>query len=394
MWQQHCERLCATLQVPFESTTINVREELNGREGGIEAAARSLRYQSFEKQLQAGEILLLAHHADDQFETLLLRLMRGSGLQGLASIPRRRKLGRGELLRPMLTVSREEIEEYARKVELNWVEDESNADTRFDRNYCRHSVLPLLANRWPEYRASLSKSMQLLQEASTLNDELAQIDLFGAATPETGVLECGSMQALSTPRLRNLMRFWLQGFGLSDTSWNVLSVLAAGIQQSQGSESKTLIETKEYCIGLFANRLHLYPPLKTPIEPQGDWCFEEGDFNLAGNGVLQLLNGSNSHSESIDRGKIKQLTVKYRQGGEKITLPGRPRKSLKKLFQEYGIPTWRRSCVPLLYNSDELICVPGIGVSHAYASNLANAEAQSICWTPANFNWLNKDESN
>ncbi|MFK7863945.1 MAG: tRNA lysidine(34) synthetase TilS [Pseudohongiellaceae bacterium] len=395
-WQSYCESLCAKLGVSFESATVNVSNELGAGGEGLEDAARRLRYQAFEENLREGELLLLAHHADDQYETLLLRLMRGSGVRGLASIPQRRVLGRGELFRPLLTLPRQDLADYARKAGLSWLEDESNQDTRFDRNYCRHDLLPVFEKRWPNYRNALQKSMLLLAEADTLADELAQLDFNESKTDVEEELELSVLQALSTHRLRNLLRFWLMTFGIRNAGWNTLTTLSDGLQSAKSNkgEARVLLETKTYSLAVFASRLHLLPTLKPALDDGRLWNFNEGSCDLPGNGSLQLCAAGTDQNFAIDREKLDQLEVRYRRGGEKLKLPGRPTKSLKKLFQESSIAPWLRNRVPLLFSGDDLVFVPMIGVADAFAASPSTAIAQDIIWSPPNFNWPNIDKSN
>ena len=168
-WQVHCEQQCHALGVPLISRTEPVRA--SGQ--GIEAAARAVRYGIFERQLQAGAVLFLGHHLDDQVETFFLRLMRGAGLQGLAAMPARRPLGRGVLVRPLLRVPRTRLEDCAREHHLRWVEDPSNTDTALDRNFLRRQLLPALASRWPAYRQTVARAGDHLAAAAALLQELS-----------------------------------------------------------------------------------------------------------------------------------------------------------------------------------------------------------------------------
>ena len=204
-WVEHCRRVCADLEIEF---VVRSGEVINTGDG-IEAAARTARYAVFEKYVGTNELLLQAHHCDDQIETLMLRLLRGSGMAGLAAIPAQRALGRSELLRPLLHYARADVLAYANKHTLQWIDDDSNCDDRYDRNYLRLNVLPVIEQRWPAYRATLSRVVTQADEAAQLLDELARIDAESAinADGELSLLAC---EHLSEQRRSNLLRFWLQ----------------------------------------------------------------------------------------------------------------------------------------------------------------------------------------
>ena len=172
-WSRHCEALCRSLEVELVIRRVVVAAGATGPE----AAAREARYAVFEELVGPGDLLLLAHHLDDQVETLFLRLMRGAGTRGLAGMPRQRRLGKGELCRPLLAFTRESLEDFATERGLAWVEDESNCDLSPDRNYLRHRVLPRLEERWPAYRASVAASIDAVADAETALAALDQASL-------------------------------------------------------------------------------------------------------------------------------------------------------------------------------------------------------------------------
>lgn len=392
-WQRHCEAQCQSLQVPLQTIRIDVRSQLGAAGEGLENEARKLRYNAFSEHLGNKELLLLAHHADDQYETLVLRLMRGAGVSGLASIPSQRSLGRGELLRPFLNIAREELAAYAKDNQLQWVEDESNRDVQYDRNYCRHEILPLLENRWPGYRSSLSKSMQLLQESDELNQALAKIDISDVITDQKEALKLAGLRKLSESRLRNVLRFWLLELGFRDVGWNALNAVADGIK-SPSSGHKKLLTTKEFSVLTHDENLHVLPASIEFLGEPVNWQLSAGNCDLRNNGYLEIVPVPSGQGLGIDRAKLQQVLVKYRQGGEELQLPGRPNKSLKKLFQEYKLAPWLRARVPLLYVGDTLAFVPGIGVAQAFAAEPGADKCDSVIWCQPNFNWPDRVNSN
>ncbi|MEM7294186.1 MAG: tRNA lysidine(34) synthetase TilS, partial [Pseudomonadota bacterium] len=172
-WQAHAQMVCDQLQVPLTVITVPAPEN---RGKGLEDAARAARYQAFESVLEEGDVLMLAHHQDDQAETMLLRLLRGAGARGLAGMPQQRVIGRAELLRPLLDRGRADLEAYAQANQLKYITDDSNDDTRLDRNYLRSEVMPMLASRWPGFARNWKHSADVLAATSEALDELAEID--------------------------------------------------------------------------------------------------------------------------------------------------------------------------------------------------------------------------
>jgi len=229
-WAQHCEAICQRWNVPFSTVELDLLRKLSATAdkpiAGIEKAARDGRYAVFAAQLAPGEALLLAHHRDDQMETMLLRLLRGAGPKGLAGMPRTRAIGEGFLWRPLLEVDRTELLAYATTQKLRWIDDESNADQQFDRNYLRHAVLPLLETRWPGYRESWRKSATLQAEAAELLEALAESDLQRLRVEAANELPLAGVAELSPARRRNLLRHWLLSLNMPEPSWNTLQQLS------------------------------------------------------------------------------------------------------------------------------------------------------------------------
>lgn len=358
-WLRHCERLCARLDIDCLGSRVNVAQD-----SGVENAAREARYSAFAAALEEGEVLLLAHHRDDQMETLLLRLMRGAGSRGLSGMPRDRALGRGRLLRPLLDIDWGELRRYAEALDLDWVEDASNRDESLDRNYCRHSLLPLIEARWPSYRESWSKSAALAGESEALLRELASMDLAAIATESPAVIDREKLLALTEPRRRNVMRHWLGSLGAAELGWNQLQRLSNEVLPS---ESGCLIANglqlhcfRQGVYGLCARALERRPE---PVEL--DATALAAGVTLQNNGGLQF---ELAQGEGLARDRLGALSVRYRQGGESCKLRGRPGKTLKKILQQAHTPPWLRDRLPLLFSGETLACIPGIGVSEEFAA--------------------------
>ena len=374
-WEQHCQRQCAMLDVEFISTRV----EISGSTG-IENAARKARYREYEAELLPDEELLLAHHRDDQMETLLLRLVRGSGSRGLSGIPRSRVLGATRLLRPLLDIDREEVQSYAESERLIWVEDLSNKDEGFDRNYCRHTLLPLIEARWPEYRQSWSKSVVLASESEALLQELAAIDLGQIAAESKSIVSRGKLLALAEPRRRNVLRHWLASLGAKELGWNKLQQL--GNEVLQGASGQFIAE--DFQIFCFREKVYLLDSaeLERDLDTIDLGAMPglpvAGEVTLPGNGRLRIRT---KQGEGICADKLSKLSICYRRGGETCRLAGRPNKTLKKILQESEVPPWLRSRIPLFYDGEDLSYIPGVGVSE----ELAAKGAQPGCiieWEP------------
>lgn len=205
-WAVHCASVCADLSIPFVGLTVDVVTD-NGE--SVEAEARKQRYQAMHAVLKPEEMLLTAHTQSDQAETLLLQLLRGAGVKGLSAMPVQKSLGDSTMVRPLLHMTRDDLQVYAKQHALQWVEDESNQDARFNRNFLRQAIVPHLQKRFPQFQKTLSRSARHCSEAATLLDELAVIDLEAAKTDQPLVLNVDALLALSPLRCKNVLRFWM-----------------------------------------------------------------------------------------------------------------------------------------------------------------------------------------
>jgi tRNA(Ile)-lysidine synthase len=250
-WESFCRRLCRARGIPFQSVKVGVR-----RGDSLEAAARAARYAAFARQ--DCEYVVLAHHRDDQVETLLLQLLRGAGVKGLSAMPLLRIQDQDRdlmrIIRPLLDVTREEILEYARDRGLEWVEDESNQDMYFLRNFVRHEVLPVIARRFPAYRATLARAARHLAEAARVLDELASADAAGELAD--GTLSIAALRRLPPARGRNLLRYFLASRGVTMPGTERLDeALRQALTAKQ--DARVLVELGDFTIRRHAGRLHL-----------------------------------------------------------------------------------------------------------------------------------------
>jgi tRNA(Ile)-lysidine synthase len=358
-WAQHCQLVCAQLGIELIVEKVHV-----ARDGGngVEAAARAARYATFEKHLQKNELLLQAHHADDQIETLLLRLLRGSGISGLTAIPATRALGNGQLLRPLLDVARAEILEYAQRQQLNWVEDDSNSNVHFDRNFLRLRVLPQLHERWPAYRNTLARVVEQAREAEHLLDVLAAQD-FAVARGKDNVLGVSACLALDSRRRRNVLRYWLLHLQLPPPSREQLlqveTMLMARI------DAKPCVQWPGVEVHRFRDNLYAMPALPPlPVAIDRAWILAE-NFAIAGLGSLRA-------QPALGRGlrADRDYRIRNRHGGERCKPVGRAHsQTLKKLLQEQAIPPWLRDRLPLIYCGDELAAIANLWICEGFAAD-------------------------
>lgn len=345
-WQVHCEWVCKMLQVPLILHRVTLQN--SGR--GDEADAREARYRIFEQQLGDGEILFLGHHLDDQVETFFLRLLRGAGVQGLAAIPARRALGRGELLRPLMAFTREQVEQYTREQGLSCIEDPSNSDTAMDRNFLRAEVLPLLASRWPGYRRTVARAVGHMSATAEVLAELLPVpQTVYSAMGDPGVLQ----QSLAGKSGSQQLRSWLQAAGLPAPDRAALEEFRRQLRES-GVDSAPRLQCSAYCLQRYRDAVYLLPDeLASTLT---GFQLRPGDiFQVPGVGRL-ALEPTREAGLILEPGEL--LHLGWREGGERCSPVGRGgSNSLKKLLQERDVPPWWRARIPLLYLEEELLCV-------------------------------------
>ena len=381
-WSAFCRRLCRARGIPFASIKVKV-----SRGAGLEAAARAARYSVFASQ--SCDYVVLAHHQDDQVETLLLQLLRGAGVRGLAGMPLERKSKVGSrkskdsspaILRPLLDVTRREILEYANARGLKWVEDESNRDTRFRRNFLRHEILPAIARHFPSYGTTIARSAGHLAEASRLLDEVAMSD--GAAGFKDGTLGVEALRRLPAARARNLLRFFLADRGIEPPG---AARLEEALRQALAAkqDARVSVDIGGAFLMRFAGRLHVVPDADPLVRRYARrW---RGETRLAlpeAGGVLTL---ARTRGDGISAARLRggKVIIRPRSGGERFRPDSlRPRRSLKNLLQEARVAPWLRERLPLIFHEEMLVWVPGIGVDSAFQAEKGEP-ALLPRWSPA-----------
>jgi len=363
-WRTHCETLAASHGFPFVCETV----EVVGAGRGLEMAAREARYAAFERHVERGDMLLLAHHRDDQAETLLLRLLRGTGLRGLGAMAAVRPLGSGLAARPLLEHSRAELRTYAQSEDLQWVEDESNQQVDFDRNYLRHEVLPLLEKRWPDFARRWAQTARLARDNERLLREYAAGDLITANQRRERLGQSVALDylaELSELRRKAFLRHWIQTCGFSAPQQVHLEEIDQFFEAAEDAQPRLAFGECE--LRRYDGRLYLLPRLTAIAQQHVPW-----------NPVQPLILSDNSRLSAI-KGSAglradRQYRLCLREGGERC----RPHKrahsqTLKKLLQEYHLEPWLRDRIPLIYAGDQLAAVGDLWICHDFYTDEAPA---------------------
>lgn len=366
-WADFCAAFCRARAVPL---TVEEVEVSHDAKEGLEAAARKARYQAF---LGSGAaVLALAHHQRDQAETLLFHLCRGTGVAGAAAMPEARRMGNLTLLRPLLSSSAADLAAYARARSLSWVEDESNAEERHTRNFLRRRILPELAARFPAIETTLARAAGHFADAQTLLQERAAEDDAALAG------RLSSLRSLSLPRQANWLRYRLHRHGWrapeTATLNEALRQLAHAIDQANPRFEFGLAEGR---LRLWQGRLRMTPH---PAPPQTTECFWNTRAPCSWSG--RRLRLEPCRGAGLDAALLsgKALILRPRQGGERLqTRPDGPRRTLKNLLREAGIPPWERPRLPLVYHGPTLVACPGVAIAADWQCP-PDQDGWQLCW--------------
>ena len=368
-WVKHCQRVCDGLSIPLIVERVAFAQRSN-----IEEQARKARYAAFIALMGSEDGLALAHHADDQAETLLLQILRGAGVDGLAAMPASKPLGQGVLVRPFLHHSRASLETWACSHQLSWIEDESNQEHVFSRNYLRHQVMPLLRQRWPAAVANMARTAAHCQQAKINLQALAELDCTALMSPTLSISSLD--QQLDYPRFVNLLRVWLTNNQVRLPSTTTLNrIINEVIFANQ--DAMPCVEWDDTSIRRYRDTLYLFKNNLEPWIPRLERGIQGAHQRLMWSQFPTPLQW-NAHCLSatpMDKGLYvppgSKIEVRFRQGGELIFLRGQT-KALKKLWQQWHVPPWQRDLVPLIYIDDELAAVVGFAISDRfYRTDLA-----------------------
>jgi len=373
-WDEHCRSVCLAWSVDYASHRVDARP-VRGR--SPEEWARTLRYRLLETQLGPGELLLTAHHQDDQVETLVLQLCRGAGPAGLAGMQAWRPFGAGGHGRPLLAWSRSRLESYAVGHQLHWLEDPSNADGRLDRNFVRMELLPVLRARWPGAGATISRAAELQSEANMVLGEIAAQDLAGCRGDVPHRLRLAGLAALSWPRQANVLRHWLASLSLPAPARSHISEMRQQLLESRPDASPRVAWPGAE-VRRFANELWAGAPL-APRDSRRhvSWCLRE-PCNLAhGRLSARPVAGRGLRRSGLDGDSVE---VRFRCGGEAmLPVADRHHRRLKKLLHQARVPPWMRNRLPLLYHGDQLVAAADLWTDASMAAS-ASEPGWEITW--------------
>ena len=353
-WVQHCESVCAQWQVPLVVERVHLEDDGLG----IEAQARRARYQAFAQTLLPGEVLMTAQHLDDQCETFLLALKRGSGPAGLSAMGENSPFAGTRLIRPLLAQTREALEAWARQHELCWIEDESNQDDTYDRNFLRLRVNPLLQQRWPHFAQAVARSAALCAEQESLLDELLASDLADCITAH-GTLLVAPLMMMSGVRRAALLRRWLAGVNAPMPSRNGLERIWQEVALAR-EDASPCFRLGECEVRRYQSQLWWVKSVDGQSETVIPWLEWKTPLALpAGLGSVQLISAGELRMPQAD----EAVSIRFKAPGVLHIVGRNGGRKLKKIWQEQGIPPWRRDTTPLLFYGETLIAAAGVFVT-------------------------------
>lgn len=369
-WAIHCLTTCTALDVSIKVIDVQI-EKTKGE--GLEAAARRGRYEGFAQSLQSNEVLVLAQHRDDQNETVLLKLMRGAGPEGLAAMQILRKFKQGYLWRPLLRLPRSELQTYAIAHSLKWIDDPSNSDTKLDRNFLRVEIFPRLRERWPTLDKSIGHTIAWQRAASDFIEIEAEKSLGRIRNTEANTLDWQGWLALSGALRDPVLRLWLRTLQLpAPTHFHVEELER---QLMAANDRMPCVRWPGVELRRYRDQLYAMKPL-LPVPK--NWCHQwDGSLLIlpAACGQLNIevyKNGNNFRGyqncilPSIKKLHSTNFHVRFRQGGEYLKPVGSIHaRELRVLFQETGIVPWQRERIPLVYKGDTLLAVGDLWLSEA-----------------------------
>lgn len=397
-WVIHCQSICRALNIHLDTVYVDAR---NRKGQSPEEAARSVRYKALQNNLLDGDCLLTAQHLNDQAETLLLQLFRTASSAGLSAMPVQKRLGKNIHLRPLLSFSRQEVEQFAEDNALNWIEDPTNLDVSYDRNFIRKEIVPLLQSRWPEITRQLATVASLQSNNLQVLEDMAAVDLANLVKPPSyksicsfysvvSVLSISRLKQLSLARRLNVLRYWiLQTVNNQSTAIrvsptrNLLEEMNRSLINS-AQDANPVITFSSFEIRKFHSDLYLLKsaspssaslnayPCATTDKQHSDFATEMTWKPLSPVFIPALmvqLKSIDSTGQGLNKNLLNEsLTICFRKGGENFHPVGRLHSQrLKKLFQEANVPPWDRDSIPLVYFKDELIAVVGLWIGKQYA---------------------------
>ncbi len=378
-WQQHCEHYCNRLGIPLTSVAST---KISSTGKGIEQAARKARQDIFKNLCSPNHILLLAHHANDQTETHIYRLLRGSGIHGLSGIKSNNTINGYEIVRPLLSIDKSSLTEYARLNKLSWIEDNSNSDLQYDRNFLRKNIVPVLKSRWPNLHKNIAKNISLLEQQLQLLDELAEQDS-GSLLSDSGYLQLDKLKNFSQYRIQNFLSWWFRNaidYSLSNSRINAIYNEFINFRVDANSKQSC----SDHLLMQSSNRVYLVA--------KEFLCLKLSDINL--NSLLpedfqQRMEVELSpyttliflfEDEKAFLGLKKlQLKVGFGVGNGKFKFAHKAQSSeIRKIFQQHNVPAWLKPYWPVLRDSDAVAQLSGFGTEEKYKKQLEGVNSHCI----------------
>lgn len=384
-WARHCQQVCQDLGIACSVACVTINR--NSTES-LENAARQARYDVFRKHMSPGSVLLTAHHLDDQLETVLLALKRGAGPRGLAGMLPKTEFAAGYLVRPLLFLSRQTIQQWATQCHLHWIEDESNLDQRFDRNFLRQNLIPQLKERWPEIATTAARSASLCAEEEQLLAEYIDTD-YVALVDERQSLPVTPLLAMSVARRHQLLRYWLRKRTGTVPSLHQLDLIWQEVALA-AKDANPCLHWSQGDIRRYQDRLYhvVLPDLSSATS-----LAEPAVLSYPGQKIMTpagtlIVESPASHLRTFTLWlpSHAEIVVQYQlPGSVRIHPAGRAySRELKKIWQEYGIPPWLRTVWPCLCWNNQIVAIPGVLVTQACAQAREKTEAREYVWQP---NW-------
>ncbi|HBN5339932.1 tRNA lysidine(34) synthetase TilS [Enterobacter cloacae] len=353
-WVAHCEAVCSAWAIPLEIKRVVLRDEGLG----IEAHARKARYAAFTAALQPGEALVTAQHLDDQCETFLLALKRGSGPAGLSAMPERSDFAGTQLLRPLLGESRASLEAWAQQYQLSWIEDESNQDDGYDRNFLRLRVLPLLTARWPHFADATARSALLCAEQESLLDELLSEEL-AELISVNGALAIAPLEAMSPVRRAALLRRWLASHRATMPSRAMLGRIWDEVAQAR-EDATPCVHLNGFDVRRYKGQLWWVKSTPSLADVVLGWPSPVKPLLLPWDmGSLSLETPGHVRLPKAD----EPVTVRFKATGMLHIVGRNGGRKLKKIWQECNVPPWLRDTTPLLFYGETLIAAAGVFIT-------------------------------
>jgi tRNA(Ile)-lysidine synthase len=351
-WALHCQQCCHHLQIPLQIEQVQV---VGDKALGIEAAARQARYHRWCQRLQPGDQLLTAHHQDDQAETVLLALLRGSGVDGLAAMPRQRPLGQGVLVRPLLTVPKAKLLDYATRWRLQWLDDPSNQQLHYDRNFLRHHIIPQLKIRWPALATTFTRTAQHCSTAAHQIAAQTAAQLTTMTGQRPGTLSIKALQAVPPAQRHTIIRYWIQRAGFPVPTTNQLVQIDHDLIAAR-QDANPCFTWSGSVLRRYRDDLYVMAPLPERPTMTLPWT---GRQPLALPVPLGYITCYDSMMDTT------AFNVRFAVSGSRCRAHrGAPSRSLKYLFQQAAIPPWVRPYVPLIFNSTQLVAIAGLQSCH------------------------------